>query len=76
LEEFVKQKLGNPNPEFQVKIAEGDTINFENPNFALLGYETESLITNLNQFINMVIGIMVCTVCILILKQLSRKWPL
>jgi hypothetical protein len=76
LEEFVKEKLGNLNLEFKVKIADGDTIKIENPNFALLGYETDSLISNLNQFITMAIGILVCTAFIMILKQLSRKWPM
>ena len=76
VEDFVKAQFGNPNLEFEIPIAEGDNIKIDNPNFALLGYETESLIGNLKQFINMVIVILVCTVCILILKQLGRKWPM
>jgi hypothetical protein len=65
-------------PEYSVSKLVEDFVNaqFGNPNFALLGYETESLIENLKQFINMIIVILVCTVCIVILKQLGRKWPM
>jgi hypothetical protein len=75
VEDFVKAKFGNPNLEFEIPLAEVEKIKIENPNFALLGFETECLIANLKQFINMVIVILVSTVCIVILKQLSRKWP-
>jgi hypothetical protein len=76
VEDFVKAQFGNPNQEYEVKIFEGNKRKIENPNFALLGYETDSLIANLSQFINMVVVILVCTVGIVILKQLSRKWPM
>jgi hypothetical protein len=76
VEDFVKAQFGNPNQEYEVKKSEGNKRKIENPNFALIGYETDSLIANLSQFINIAIVILVCTVGIVILKQLSRKWPM
>ncbi len=68
VKEYIQSKLGNPNLEFDILLVEGNNTKIENPNFELLGYETESLIANLKQFINMVAVIIAATVCIVILK--------
>jgi hypothetical protein len=69
-------QFGDPNLQFEVPLAEGNKSKIENPNFELLGYETESLIANLKQFINMIVVIIVSTVCIVILKRLGGRWPM
>ena len=60
--------MSNPNVEFEDSLSGDKSQNFENPNFSILGFETDNLVDNLKQFINMVGLIIAVTICIYILK--------